>query len=63
MFKVLHLEESMEVDLLIYITATGNLEEYLSSGIVTFDKKKQTLEQYGSVVKVPIWLIGIDMKD
>lgn len=63
MFKVLHLEESMEVDLLIYITATGNLEEYLSSGIVTFDKMKQTLEQYGSVVKVPIWLIGIDMKD
>lgn len=63
MIKVIHLEESLEVDLLIYITATDNLEKYLSEGIVTFDKMKKTLEQYGSIVKIPVWLIGIDVRD
>ncbi|MDM5036141.1 BglII/BstYI family type II restriction endonuclease [Bacillus cereus] len=63
MSKVVHLEESLEVDLLIYITATDNLEKYLSEGIVTFNKMKKTLEQYGSIVKIPVWLIGIDFRD
>ncbi|QWH20716.1 hypothetical protein EXW62_27330 (plasmid) [Bacillus mycoides] len=63
MFRVLKLDETLEVDLLIYIAATGNLEKYLSANIVTFDQIKKTLDEFGSIVKVPIWLIGIDMKD
>ncbi|EJS63089.1 hypothetical protein ICU_04695 [Bacillus cereus BAG2X1-1] len=63
MIKVIYLEESVEVDFLIYITATDNLEKYLSEGIVTFEKMKKTLEQYGNIMKIPVWLIGIDVID
>ncbi|HDR6276927.1 TPA: hypothetical protein QCU41_004350 [Bacillus cereus] len=63
MFRVLKLDETLDVDLLIYIAATGNLEKYLSKNIVTFDQMQKMLDEFGSVVKVPIWLIGIDMKD
>ncbi|HDR7437547.1 MULTISPECIES: BglII/BstYI family type II restriction endonuclease [unclassified Bacillus (in: firmicutes)] len=61
--KVIHLEESLEVDLLIYITATGKLQKYLSKSIVTFNRMKKTLEQYGGIVKVPVWLIGLDIRE
>jgi hypothetical protein len=36
MLNAIHIEQQTEIDLLIYITATGNLEKQLSSGIVNF---------------------------
>lgn len=62
MFKVLHLDNLADIDLLIYITATGNLNEYLSDGIVDFEMMSEILDQYSSILKVPIWLIGIDIQ-
>ncbi len=62
MFKVLHLDNLADIDLLIYITATGNINEYLSDGIVDFEMVSDILDQYSSILKVPIWLIGIDLK-
>ena len=47
---------------LIYIVPTGNLENMLSDGIVTFDKTKKKLEDFSKVISVPVWLIGIDVK-
>lgn len=61
LFKVLHLDNLTGIDLLIYITPTGNLEKSLSSNIVTFKNMKSIIESYSSVLKVPIWLIGIDI--
>ena len=38
----------------------GNLEEHLSSGIVTFDVMKDFLQDFDKEINVPIWLIGLD---
>lgn len=62
MFKVLHLDNLVDLDLFVYITATGNLNEYLSDGIVNYNRMESIIREYSSILKVPIWLIGIDVK-
>jgi hypothetical protein len=62
MLNAIYIEQQTEVDLLVYITATGNLEQYLSEGIVNFQDTKQMLEKFNNIIKIPIWLIGIDIK-
>lgn len=62
MFKVLHLDNLAGLDLFIYITATGDLNNYLSESNVNFTKVENILNKYSSILKVPIWLIGIDVK-
>ena len=61
-FKVLKADVQNSIDCLIYIVPTGNLENMLSDGIVTFDKTKKILEDFSKVISVPVWLIGIDVK-
>jgi len=61
-FKVLKADVQNTVDCLIYIVPTGNLENLLSKGIVTFDKTKVIIQEFSKVLTVPIWLIGIDIK-
>lgn len=63
MFKVLHLDNLADLDLLIYITATGNLNSYLSDGNVNYKKMENIINEYSSILKVPIWLIGLDVKE
>lgn len=63
LFKVLHLDNLTGIDLLIYITPTGNLEKLLSSNIVNFKNMKSIIESHSSVLKVPIWLVGIDIEE
>lgn len=62
-FKVLKADVQNSVDCLIYIVPTGNLERLLSDGIVTFEKTKKILEEFSKVISVPVWLVGIDIKD
>lgn len=62
-FKVLKADVQNSVDCLIYIVPTGNLEKMLSDGIVTYDKTKKILEDFSKVISVPVWLIGIDVKN
>jgi hypothetical protein len=61
-FKVLKADVQNSVDCLIYIVPTGNLENLLSDGIVTFDKTKKIMEEFSKVISVPVWLIGIDVE-
>lgn len=61
-FKVLKADVQNNVDCLIYIVPTGNLEQMLSDGIVTFDKTKKIVEEFSKVISVPVWLIGIDIE-
>ncbi|WP_339252948.1 BglII/BstYI family type II restriction endonuclease [Sporosarcina sp. FSL W8-0480] len=63
MFKVLHLDNLADLDLLIYVTPTGNLNHYLSDGIVNYSLMQNILNKYSSILKVPIWLIGIDVEE
>ncbi len=60
-FKVLKANVQNSVDCLIYVVPTGNLENMLSDGIVTFDKTVKILDEFAKVISVPIWLIGIDI--
>jgi hypothetical protein len=62
-FKVLKADVQNSIDCLIYIVPTGNLESLLSKGIVTFDKSRKIIEDFSKVISVPIWLIGIDIKN
>jgi hypothetical protein len=62
MLNAIHIEQQTEIDLLIYITATGNLEKYLSEGIVNFKNTQQMLKKFENIIKIPIWLIGLDLK-
>lgn len=59
-FRVLKPYNQDNLDCLIYIVATGSLESMLSSGIVTFDKVKKVLSEFQEVVKIPIYVLGID---
>jgi len=61
-FKVLKADVQNSVDCLIYIVPTGNLENMLSEGIVTFDKSKKIIEDFVKVISVPVWLIGVDVR-
>ena len=54
-----HVQNS--VDCLIYIVPTGNLENMLSDGIVTYDKTVKILEEFAKVISVPVWVIGINI--
>lgn len=59
--KVIQIEREEDVDLFIYITATGNLAKQISSGTVNFSKTKAIFEEFKNVLTMPIWLIGIDI--
>lgn len=60
-FKVLKADVQNNVDCLIYIVPSGNLEQLLSKGVVTFDNTKKILETFAKVISVPVWLIGLDV--
>lgn len=59
--KAIQIEQAEDIDLLIYITATGNLSDYISDGTVKFSETKRIFEESKNVLNVPIWLIGIDV--
>lgn len=55
-------ERDEEVDLFIYVTATGTLTDSISNSTVNFKKTKGIFEDYKNVLSMPIWLIGIDIR-
>ena len=59
--KAIKIEKMEDIDLLIYITATGDLADYISDGTVNYSKTKGIFEEFKNVLNVPIWLIGIDI--
>ena len=61
-FKVLKANVQNSIDCLVYIVPTGELEKMLSDGIVTYDKSVKILNNFAKVVSVPVWVIGIDLK-
>tara|TARA_B110000046_G_scaffold7693_1_gene7955 strand:- start:7268 stop:8044 length:777 start_codon:yes stop_codon:yes gene_type:complete len=61
-FKVLKANVQNNVDCLIYVVPTGNLESMLSDGIVTYEKTKAILKDFAKVISVPVWVVGLDVK-
>ena len=63
MFKVLKADAYTNINLMVYVTPTGELTEHLSEGIVTFENARSEIESSAAILKIPIWLIGIDVKN
>lgn len=61
-FKVLKANVHNSVDCMIYIVATGDLENYLSDGIVTYSKTVALIKEFAKVISVPIYVLGVDIK-
>ncbi|MED4061115.1 BglII/BstYI family type II restriction endonuclease [Priestia megaterium] len=62
LLKTIQIEQTFEIDLLIYITAAGNLQRYISDGTVNLDGVREALEEFKNIIKFPIWVIGVDFE-
>jgi hypothetical protein len=61
-FKLLQADNYSGVDLFVYVTATNNLLSYSSDGIVSFESTVKILEEFSNLIKIPIWVIGLDIE-
>lgn len=61
--KLLAAAAETEIGLFVYIAADGRLAEMISQGTVSFEKTRDILQEYSSVVTVPTWLVGIDFAE
>lgn len=59
--KLLAAAAAVDVDLFVYIVADGDLAGMISQGTVNFDRTRDILREFESVVKVPTWLVGVDL--
>ncbi|MEK6974941.1 MAG: hypothetical protein AABY18_01200 [Candidatus Thermoplasmatota archaeon] len=59
--KVVAADREVDIDCFLYLVPTGNLERYLSSGIVTFTNATRYLKTVAPAVPVPIVVWGIDV--
>lgn len=60
--KVERMLDIFQIDLVVFITATDNLEKKISDGTVNYDKIIKTIEST-PYLKLPIIVIGIDIVD
>lgn len=60
--KTIQIEQTFEIDLLIYITAAGDLQNYISDGTVNIMRAESALEEFKNIIKFPIWVIGVDFE-
>ena len=62
LLRLLNASLDGEIDYYVYITATGNLEEGLSEGIVTYSEVLDLFYENKQLVRMPVWVIGLDIK-
>ena len=61
--KLLNANLNPGVDFYIYITATGDLKDMLSEGIVHYKKINDVIQENISLLQIPTWVIGLDICD
>lgn len=61
LFKLLHADANSGVDLFVYVTADNNLLSYASDNVVSYEKTLKILNEFSNLIKVPIWVIGLDI--
>lgn len=62
LFRVMAADAAPGVGMYIYITATGTLQNLLSNNTVNYDQVKEILSENEKLIKVPTWLIGLDIE-
>lgn len=61
LFKLLHADANSGVDLFVYVTAHNDLLSYASDNVVSYEKTIKILNEFSNLIKVPIWVIGLDI--
>lgn len=61
LFKLLQADTNSGVDLFVYVTAHSNLLSYASDGIVSYEDTIKILNEFSNLIKIPIWVIGLDI--
>lgn len=62
LFRLLNANANPGIDFYVYITATGKLQEMLSSQTVNYSNVQKVIEQNINLLPVPTWLIGLDIE-
>lgn len=62
LFRLLDADNNPGIDLYIYVTASEKLSNLLSDNTVSYKQAQNVISEYLSVIKTPIWLIGLDIK-
>ncbi len=62
-FRLLDADNNPGVDMYVYVAARNNLSKMISQQTVNYAQAAQVIKQYKSIIKTPIWLIGLDIED
>lgn len=60
--RLLNANVNPGIDFYIYITATGKLQDSLSSNTVNFDRINKIFQENAALIPVPTWVIGLDIQ-
>lgn len=63
LFRLLNADSDSGIDFYIYIAADENLSRLLSDQTVSFKQANDVLNEYRSIIKTPVWLIGLGMEE
>lgn len=62
LFRLLDADSNPGIDLYIYIAADAELSGLLSANTVSYKQVHTVISEYLSIIKTPIWLIGIEVE-
>lgn len=63
LFRLLDADSNPGIDFYIYVTADEHLSSLLSANTVSYKQANEVISEYLSIIKTPIWLIGLGFKE
>lgn len=62
LFRLLDADSNPGVDFYIYVAADDELSSLLSANTVSYRSAKDVISEYLSIIKIPVWLIGLGIE-
>lgn len=62
LFRLLDADSNPGVDFYIYVAADDELSSLLSANTVSYRSAKDVIREYLSIIKIPVWLIGLGIE-
>ena len=62
LFRLLNADYDPGVDLYIYITSSGQLKSMISKQTVSYESFVRIIEENANLLRVPMWIIGLDIE-